>query len=232
MLNSSSRVNNRYCLPIIKRIRSEVQANIESNLSKFRYFEVWLDYVEDLDSGFAASLVGLYPHRLIMIFRRQNLEPMQISSEERFKILSTLSRKQVLVDLDISVQAEEITRLQSERMSLKTILSYHNYALTPSDTELRSITDRMEGWGAHIMKIATHCSIQRDALRLLSLLIDLREDGHKSIVLGMGKHGVITRVFGTVWGNEMAFAPIEAVSKSAPGQLTVDKLDSIMQALG
>ena len=167
-----------------------------------------------------------------MIFRRQNLEPMQISSEERFKILSTLSRKQVLVDLDISVQAEEITRLQSERMSLKTILSYHNYALTPSDTELRSITDRMEGWGAHIMKIATHCSIQRDALRLLSLLIDLREDGHKSIVLGMGKHGVITRVFGTVWGNEMAFAPIEAVSKSAPGQLTVDKLDSIMQALG
>lgn len=232
MLNSSSRVNNRYCLPIIKRTRSEVQANIESNLSKFRYFEVWLDYVEDLDSGFAASLVGLYPHRLIMIFRRQNLEPMQISSEERFKILSTLSRKQVLVDLDISVQAEEITRLQSERMSLKTILSYHNYALTPSDTELRSITDRMESWGAHIMKIATHCSIQRDALRLLSLLIDLREDGHKSIVLGMGKHGVITRVFGTVWGNEMAFAPIEAVSKSAPGQLTVDKLDSIMQALG
>ena len=232
MLNSSSRVNNRYCLPIIKRTRSEVQANIESNLSKFRYFEVWLDYIEDLDSGFAASLVGLYPHRLIMIFRRQNLEPMQISSEERFKILSTLSRKQVLVDLDISVQAEEITRLQSERMSLKTILSYHNYALTPSDTELRSITDRMEGWGAHIMKIATHCSIQRDALRLLSLLIDLREDGHKSIVLGMGKHGVITRVFGTVWGNEMAFAPIEAVSKSAPGQLTVDKLDSIMQALG
>ena len=232
MLNSSSRVNNRYCLPIIKRTRSEVQANIESNLSKFRYFEVWLDYVEDLDSGFAASLVGLYPHRLIMIFRRQNLEPMQISSEERFKILSTLSRKQVLVDLDISVQAEEITRLQSERMSLKTILSYHNYALTPSDTELRSITDRMEGWGAHIMKIATHCSIQRDALRLLSLLIDLREDGHKRIVLGMGKHGVITRVFGTVWGNEMAFAPIEAVSKSAPGQLTVDKLDSIMQALG
>lgn len=232
MLNSSSRVNNRYCLPIIKCTRSEVQANIESNLSKFRYFEVWLDYIEDLDSGFAASLVGLYPHRLIMIFRRQNLEPMQISSEERFKILSTLSRKQVLVDLDISVQAEEITRLQSERMSLKTILSYHNYALTPSDTELRSITDRMEGWGAHIMKIATHCSIQRDALRLLSLLIDLREDGHKSIVLGMGKHGVITRVFGTVWGNEMAFAPIETSNKSAPGQLTVDKLDSIMQALG
>jgi 3-dehydroquinate dehydratase len=48
----------------------------------------------------------------------------------------------------------------------------------------------------------------------------------------MGKNGVITRVFGSVWGNEMAFTPIEAANRSAAGQLTVDKLDSIMQALG
>jgi 3-dehydroquinate dehydratase len=48
----------------------------------------------------------------------------------------------------------------------------------------------------------------------------------------MGKHGVITRVFGTVWGNELTFTPVELSSRSAAGQLTVDKLDSIMQALG
>jgi 3-dehydroquinate dehydratase len=48
----------------------------------------------------------------------------------------------------------------------------------------------------------------------------------------MGKHGTITRVFGSIWGNEMAFAPIEAANRSAAGQITVDKLDSIMQALG
>jgi 3-dehydroquinate dehydratase type I len=90
----------------------------------------------------------------------------------------------------------------------------------------------MEDWGAHIMKISTYCSIQRDALRLLSLLIDLREGGHRIIVLGMGKHGVITRVFGTMWGNEMTFAPVDVSTRSAPGQITVDKLDSIIQALG
>jgi 3-dehydroquinate dehydratase type I len=228
----SARVDNKYCLPIIKRKRAEVQEAIEKNITKFRYLEVWLDYIEDMEPGFAASLVGLYPHRLIMIFRRQNLDPMKMSFEDRFQVLKTLSRKQVLVDMDISVQAEEISRLQNERIPLKTILSYHNYSLTPSDTELRSITARMESWGAHIIKVATHCTTQRDALRLLSLLIDLRESGRKSIILGMGKHGVITRVFGTVWGNEMAFTPLELAARSAPGQLTVDKLDSIMQALG
>lgn len=229
---SSSRVNNKYCLPIIKPTRAEVQQAIEANAGRFRFFEVWLDYVEDIDPGFAASLVGLYPHQLVMVFRRQSLEPMQMPASQRKAMLSTLAKKPVFVDFDISVQAEEIAEAQAERLAIKTILSYHNYSLTPSDTELRSITERMKDWGAHILKIATHCSIQRDALRLLSLLIDLREGGHRSIVLGMGKHGVITRVFGAMWGNEMAFAPVELASRSAPGQLTVDKLDSIMQALG
>lgn len=224
--------SNKYCLPIIKRSAAEVRQTIEANLSCFRFFEVWLDYIEDLDPGFASSLVGLYPNRLVLLFRRQNLEPLQMPAAQRHAILSTLAKKQAFVDLDISVQAEEIAQIQAERLALKTILSYHNYSLTPSDTELRSITERMRDWGAHILKISTYCCIQRDALRLLSLLIDLREGGSRSIVLGMGKHGVITRVFGTVWGNEMTFAPVEAASLSAPGQLTVDKLDSIMQALG
>ena len=148
------------------------------------------------------------------------------------RMLADTALQQAYVDLDISVQAEEIAQIQAEKLAIKTILSYHNYSLTPSDTELRSITERMKDWGAHILKISTYCSIQRDALRLLSLLIDLREGGNRSIILGMGKHGVITRVFGTAWGNEMIFAPIDTSSLSAPGQLTVDKLDSIIQALG
>jgi 3-dehydroquinate dehydratase-1 len=228
----AQRVDNKYCLPIIKPTRAEVEEVLKKNINKFRYAEIWLDYIEDMDPGFAASLVGQYPNRLVMVFRRRNLGAMKLNAETRFKIINTLSRKQVLVDMDITMQADDISRLQAARIPVKSILSYHNFSQTPSDTVLRSIVARMKGWNAHIIKVATHCCTQRDALRLLSLLIDLRESGHKSIVLGMGKNGVITRVFGSVWGNEMAFAPIEAVNRSAAGQLTVDKLDSIMQALG
>jgi 3-dehydroquinate dehydratase-1 len=228
----AQRVDNKYCLPIIKPTRAEVEEVLKKNINKFRYAEVWLDYIEDIDPGFAASLVGQYPNRLVMVFRRRNLGAMKLNADTRFKIINTLSRKQVLVDMDITVQADDIGRLQTARIPVKSILSYHNFSQTPSDTVLRSIVARMKGWNAHVIKIATHCTTQRDALRLLSLLIDLRESGHKSIVLGMGKHGIITRVFGSMWGNEMAFAPIEAANRSAAGQITVDKLDSIMQALG
>jgi 3-dehydroquinate dehydratase-1 len=229
---SPGRVDNRYCLPIIEKRKSDVLKVLQKNASRFRYAEVWLDYIEDLDTGFPASLVGEFPHRLVMVTRRQNLEPMKMHSEERWKIISTLSRKQVLVDLDISTQSDEIARIQAERLTIKSLLSYHNYTLTPSDTELRSITRRMQGWGGNVIKISTMCKNQRDALRLLALLIDLREAGQKCIVLGMGKHGVITRIFGTMWGNEMTFTPLEVASRSAQGQLPYDKLDSIMQALG
>lgn len=221
---------NKYCIPIIKRSRSEVVACIKENMTAYRYAEIWLDYIEDLDRDFASSLVGQYPHRLIFVFRRKNLAPEQLSVTRRFDILKTLCRKPTLVDFDITSQADELAEL--EKFSLKTILSYHNYRHTPSDTELRSIIERMNGWGAHITKIATYCTMQRDALRLLSLLIELREAGKRCVVLGMGKHGMITRVFGTQWGNEMIFTPLEQADRSAPGQITFDKLDSIMQALG
>ena len=223
------RAHNKYCLPVIKQRRSEVIQTLKENLTQYRYAEIWLDYIEDLDRGFAASLVGEYPHRLVFVFRRKRLAPVQLTEARRFEILKTLSRKPALVDFDITSQADEIPELA--KLSLKTVLSYHNYNQTPSDTELRSIVDRMTGWGAHITKISTFCTIQRDALRLLSLLIELREAGRRCVVLGMGKHGVITRIFGTQWGNEMIFTTIKSEQESAPGQLAIAKLDSIMQAL-
>ena len=227
-----AQVTNKYCLPLIKRKRADIEASIDEHAARYRFFEVWVDYIDDITPEFATSIVSRYPHRLIMVSRRQNFEAQKMPADLRFEIFKSLSRKQVLVDLDIAHQTEDIKRLQGERITLKTILSYHNYSQTPSDTELRSIASRAASWGAHITKISTFCSIQRDALRLLSLLIDLRESGRRCVVLGMGKHGVITRVFGSQWGNEIAFAPMEVGQRSAPGQLPLDKLDSIMQALG
>jgi 3-dehydroquinate dehydratase-1 len=227
-----SKTNNRYCLPIIKSSKSQVISEIEANINRYRYLEVWIDYITDVDPEFVSFLVTSYPNRLITVFRRQNLEPERLSSEDRFELIKRLSRKQVLVDLDISSQIEDIKRVQAERIQVKTIISYHNYSFTPSDTELRSIANRIANCGAQIIKISTHCAIQRDALRLLSLLIDLREAGRRCVVLGMGKHGVITRVFGAKWGNEVSFAPSETSPRSAPGQISIDKLETIMQALG
>jgi hypothetical protein len=44
----AQRVDNKYCLPIIKPTRAEVEEVLKKNINKFRYAEVWLDYIEDI----------------------------------------------------------------------------------------------------------------------------------------------------------------------------------------
>jgi 3-dehydroquinate dehydratase I len=223
--------DNRYCLPIIRSKRSEVLALVKEHAHHFRYIEVWLDHIKDLEPGFATNLVGNHPNKFVFVFRRQKQEALQMDPDLRWKIIQSLSKKQVFVDLDVSLQTDEIQAVHAERLSLKLILSYHNYSFTPSDTQLRTTVSQMQSWKAHICKIATYCKNQRDSLRLMELLIDLREAGQKTIVLGMGPHGTITRIFGTMWGNEMTFAPLTDDERSAPGQLTRDRLETILETL-
>lgn len=229
--SKAAKGDNRFCLPIIKTRKQDVLTLLKEYAPKYRFLEVWLDYLPDVDPDWVTSLVGSYPNQLVFVLRRQPPEAMKMSFEDRYEIIKSLSRKSALVDLDISIQTDEITKLLADRLAVKTILSYHNYNHTPSDTQLRTYASRMQGWKAHICKIATFCKSQRDSLRLLELLIELRESGQRCIVSGMGPHGVITRVFGTMWGNEMTFAPKSLDEKSAPGQLTRDRLDTILQAL-
>jgi 3-dehydroquinate dehydratase len=68
-------------------------------------------------------------------------------------------------------------------------------------------------------------------LKLLLLQQNLKAQNKKHIVLGMGEFGTITRVFGTLWGNELIYAPISKGEASAPGQLTKQELENIFKDL-
>jgi 3-dehydroquinate dehydratase len=59
----------------------------------------------------------------------------------------------------------------------------------------------------------------------------LKKENKRCIILGMGEHGMITRIFGTLWGNEMVFAPQTKSEASAPGQLTKQQLATIFATL-
>jgi 3-dehydroquinate dehydratase type I len=81
------------------------------------------------------------------------------------------------------------------------------------------------------VKISTFCRSEEDAIRLLCILLEQKKKNKKVIILGMGKFGIITRVFGTMWGNEMIFAPIEKNEESAPEQLTKSQLENIIEEI-
>lgn len=220
-----------YCLPIIKDSKEKVLLEISQNVANYDFFEVWLDYIVDLDEDFLKALVEKYQDKLIVLFRRQNLEDIKLPIEKRIALAKLLENSNCFLDLDINIQQEELDYIQKNNLNIPLILSFHDYEKTPDDGKLQEIVDKISIYSPKVLKIATMCNSQKDALRLLQLLLNLKEKNLEYIVLGMGEHGNITRIFGTIWGNKMIFAPNKESESSAPGQLTREELESIFNIL-
>lgn len=229
----------KYCLPIIKNSKEEVLQEILHNLDRYDFFEVWLDYIEDLDEDFIKTITHKFKGKLILLLRRQNLETGKLSSDLKNKIIKLLEDSKSILDLDIVDQKDELEFLTKSNSKVKRIVSYHNYKETPSLENLEDIIEEMENFNPDIFKIATFCKNEEDSLKLLNLLLILKKQNEqvlsnqnkKFIILGMGGKGLITRIFGAVWGNEFNFAPVDLKERSAEGQLTKRQLESILKEI-
>lgn len=229
----------KYCLPIIKSSKEEVLQTILHNLDGYDFFEVWLDYIEDLEEDFIKSLINKFKDKLILLLRRQNLEKGKLSNNLKNKIIELLEDSISILDLDIVDQKDELEFLRKNRSSIKKIVSYHNYGETPPLERLEKIIGEMRKFNPDILKISTFCKNEKDSLQLLNLLLMLKKQNEqvlsnrnkKFIILGMGKKGLITRIFGAVWGNEFNFAPVDSKERSAEGQLTKRQLENILKEI-
>lgn len=203
-----------------------IKANVE-----YSFFEIWLDYIDDLKDEFVQQLIREYEGKLILLFRRQKLEEIHMDIEKQRGIINAIVNKNIYLDLDITMQQAELDYIKENNLNIKLITSYHNYEETPSSEELENRLQEMHYYKPEVYKIATYCQTEQDAITLLQLLLKLKQEEKKYIVLGMGEQGSVTRVFGTIWGNEMTFAPKEKTENSAPGQLTKMQLETIFKTL-
>lgn len=207
----------KYCLPIVKNSQKEVLKSLK--VKGFDLYEIRLDRIKDLDDKFIADIAKT---RTGLIF--------PVRGPDSAKIISLLINFNVLLDLDFLTQYEEFKNLQKRKVKL--ILSYHNFKETPKLNYLENLVNKMKSYQPEIIKVATVCRNETDALNLLTLLIKLKQQQLKYIVLGMGRHGLITRIFGALWGNEITFAPHDKGEESAPGQLTKRELEKVLLQLG
>lgn len=219
----------KYCLPIIKVNKKEVLKSL--SIKGFDYCEVWLDYIKDLDKEFVVKIAKKFKGRLIFVFRRQNLEPIKLTLKERLNLISLLSKYFAFLDLDFLTQHEELEFLRKSSTNLKLILSYHNYKETPKLDYFANLVAKMKRYNPDIYKFATFCQTETDVLILLELILKLKEQKLKYIVSGMGEIGKITRIIGSIWGNEINFTPRNLKEKSAKGQLTKKSLQLILEEI-
>lgn len=215
----------KFCLPIIKQTKEELLADIEKHSNTYDLFEIWVDHLEAIDTIFLNELCKKLQNKLIIVFRRKNGEKIVMSFDQRKEIIKIAIKHTCLIDLDIEEQKEDMEYIKDK--NARVIASFHNYENTPRTSSLVKIIADMRMFDPEIYKIATFCKTKKQAISLLHLLLDLKEQGKRAIILGMGENGQITRIFGSLWGNEMIFAPADKESTNAPGQLTIKQLKDI-----
>lgn len=131
------------------------------------------------------------------------------------------------IDLEIeSAQCIGFSTLQAwRRLGGRILLSYHNFEDTPKD--LNALAEYLCNFQPDLVKIATQARTPDDGVRLLELQDRLHRRNCRSVVLGMGQTGFFTRVLGPAHGAEFTYATLKPGQESAPGQPTLEELQSV-----
>jgi len=136
------------------------------------------------------------------------------------------------IDMELAFGKERIERIKSIAIknSVKIILSYHNFAETPSEKFMTEKIKEEISNGADIAKIAVMTKEQGDVLKLLNATYNARKEiPNPLITVSMGSLGLISRLLGFVFGSDMTFAA--GVNASAPGQMPIDEMRRFIETI-
>jgi 3-dehydroquinate dehydratase type I len=156
--------------------------------------------------------------------------PGKYSDKNRFMILQTaLEAGAEFVDLDIESDLhfmEELTPTARSK-GCDMILSHHDFQKTPQPEELERIVQNCRDAGADLIKIACQVNQTEDLINLFHLY----RHNLRLVVIGMGEKGIISRVAAPFLGAEFTFASVGDGHETAPGQISKDKLDLILEQI-
>ena len=107
------------------------------------------------------------------------------------------------------------------------IISYHNFKKTPKNTYLDHIIKLCFESGADVAKVACMVNSKEDNATLLGLL----QGNRPLIVVGMGEKGIICRIAAPFLGSLFTYASQSIGKETAPGQLNIENLKSIIETI-
>jgi 3-dehydroquinate dehydratase type I len=226
----------------------EAEVLLKPSLDRYPFIEIWLDYLEDELTTAVTELTShpaLSGKSIIFTMRTLDLSEPRHSIETRSKAISSLNKTarehatkpsspSLMLDLDIRTQTPELSVFDETRGSdapLSLITSYHDFEKTMDREEFERVIAAMSAYAPRIFKVATYCNTPHDATFLLEAGLRLRDEGRQAVTIGMGPYGVVTRIFGTLWGNTLCYCPVQSDGRSAPGQYSIDHYDQIFKLL-
>lgn len=229
------------CVPIVEEEECELEQTSKSiALLEPDVVEWRADYFIDVCNPKKVmealrALRGIIGDIPLIFTLRSSLEGgfKKVEDHIRFDIIrqAILSGEIDAVDIELASSNSDIERIKkaAEVYDIPLILSYHNYAETPSVELLLDKIREEVSKGADIAKIAVMPQKEEDVLNLLSATLKARKEMPDTplITVSMGELGTISRIAGGVFGSDLTFGAWEKTS--APGQISIDQLRPLMK---
>ena len=133
-------------------------------------------------------------------------------------------------DIELRTDAALRSRLidVARDCSARVIVSSHDFTGTPPAAALQATLQQMVASGAHMGKIVTTATNADEALRVLALQQEAGRLGFPLSAFAMGEPGRITRLATLYLGGAMTYAALDEHQATAPGQLSVAHLRSLI----
>jgi 3-dehydroquinate dehydratase-1 len=208
-------------------------------LSAARQSEAAADVIEIRLDGLARPDISLFLEQLrtpLLFTNRPVWEGGLFRGDEDTRLvplLDAIRADAAYVDIEMKTAEpwrEKAIDLAGEHRT-RVIISWHDFAATPSTLELEEIFSNQRQSGAHIGKIVTMARNFSDVLRVLNLQLQASASGFPLIAFCMGRVGVISRLATVELGGYMTYAMAEGGQPTAPGQLRVSILRAMLETL-
>ncbi len=220
------------CLQIIEEGK---QAGVECFEWRGDFNDARHDHANMVEQGRAIA-AALPEHPLLFTFRS-----VSQGGNDTFSVADYVALNRALIEaeipdlVDIETWIGDAAVLELVELAhahgIKALVSYHNFAGTPSVEWMVALMTHMLDLGADIPKCAVMAHDAHDALKLLAATEEVRRlhtDG-PTLSMAMGREGGITRLAGEYFGSDITFCSL--AKSSAPGQVDVRLARTIMDEL-
>lgn len=230
------------CTPLVGKTRDVILSELEDIVKKKPDIIEWrADYFEGIanqnDVVLLAKQIVANEGNIPVIFTlRSKSEGGHYvqTPADCFNLIAAICKETEVayVDYELRNSPELIMKLRqlATKTNTKIIASFHDFNRTPDKEALLKKLSEAEKYGADVAKIAVMPNNLEDVLTLLEVtLLAHSIVAIPIITISMGSSGVVTRLFGGVFGSAVTFAVGQ--DSSAPGQIPLEEMKTVLAIL-
>jgi len=222
----------RICVSILPKTTTEALRLIDkAEEAHADLIEVRLDCLEDQDRladvaahGKTLKIAACKTPKSGGKFSRNEKEQQQL-------LLKAAKNGFAYVNVDLTQLKLNHTIKELKLLGVKLIVSFHDFAETPSPAALSNILEKEIALGADVCKIVTTANHIKDNLDLLNFTATACKKA-KLACFAMGDDGKISRLLSPFFGGYFTFASLEQGRETATGQMTIQEMQSAYELLG